>query len=112
MTSTATAARARPRASSEGPGPGDTQPTEHETLDRFATGLITVVPFVGLGVVVGRGWGVSRRGGAVAVFPIVSASPALGVPAGSHRHFTHRSFATKRWVRGTLAILGSAAIEG
>jgi stearoyl-CoA desaturase (delta-9 desaturase) len=112
MTSTATAARARPRASSEGPGPGDTQPTEHETLDRFATGLITVVPFVGLGVVVWQAWADFLRWSDVAVFAIVYAFTALGVTVGFHRHFTHRSFATKRWVRGTLAILGSAAIEG
>jgi stearoyl-CoA desaturase (delta-9 desaturase) len=112
MTSTATAARARPHASSEGPGPGDTQPTEHETLDRFATGLITVVPFVGLGVVVWQAWADFLRWSDVAVFAIVYAFTALGVTVGFHRHFTHRSFATKRWVRGTLAILGSAAIEG
>ena len=31
---------------------------------------------------------------------------------GFHRLFTHRSFATKRWLRGVLAVLGSAAIEG
>ncbi len=31
---------------------------------------------------------------------------------GFHRLFTHRAFKAKQWVRGTLAILGSAAIEG
>jgi stearoyl-CoA desaturase (delta-9 desaturase) len=36
----------------------------------------------------------------------------LGVTVGFHRHFTHRSFKTKQPVRATLAVLGSAAIEG
>jgi stearoyl-CoA desaturase (delta-9 desaturase) len=34
------------------------------------------------------------------------------VTVGFHRHLTHRSFSTHRPVRGLLAILGSAAIEG
>jgi stearoyl-CoA desaturase (delta-9 desaturase) len=36
----------------------------------------------------------------------------LGVTVGFHRLFTHRAFKTNRWMRGGLAILGSAAIEG
>ena len=36
----------------------------------------------------------------------------LGVTVGFHRLLTHRSFKAGRCVRGTLAILGSAAIEG
>jgi stearoyl-CoA desaturase (delta-9 desaturase) len=34
------------------------------------------------------------------------------VTVGFHRLFTHRAFATKRWLRGVFAALGSAAIEG
>jgi stearoyl-CoA desaturase (delta-9 desaturase) len=36
----------------------------------------------------------------------------LGITVGFHRHLTHRSFKTYRWLRGVLGILGSAAIEG
>jgi stearoyl-CoA desaturase (delta-9 desaturase) len=36
----------------------------------------------------------------------------LGVTVGFHRHLTHRSFKTHRWLRGLLAIFGSVAIEG
>ena len=32
------------------PGADDVQQTQNETLDRFLTGTITVLPFVGLGV--------------------------------------------------------------
>ena len=48
----------------------------------------------------------------VVVFASVYALTASGVTVGFHRHFTHRSFKTRRWVRGLLAVLGSAAIEG
>jgi stearoyl-CoA desaturase (delta-9 desaturase) len=35
-----------------------------------------------------------------------------GVTVGFHRYFTHGAFKAKRWLRITLAVLGSAAIEG
>ena len=31
------------------PGPDDIQPTTNETRDRIITGIVTVVPFLGLG---------------------------------------------------------------
>jgi stearoyl-CoA desaturase (Delta-9 desaturase) len=46
------------------------------------------------------------------VFAIVYVLTGLGVTVGFHRHLTHRSFATGRVMRGILAGLGSAAIEG
>jgi stearoyl-CoA desaturase (Delta-9 desaturase) len=36
----------------------------------------------------------------------------LGITVGFHRLLTHRAFKTKKGVRATLAIMGSAAIEG
>jgi len=35
-----------------------------------------------------------------------------GITVGFHRHFTHGSFKARRWVRVTLAVVGSMAIEG
>jgi stearoyl-CoA desaturase (delta-9 desaturase) len=43
------------------------------------------------------------------VFYIVS---GLGITVGFHRYFTHGSFKAKRWLRVTLAVAGSFAIEG
>ncbi len=37
---------------------------------------------------------------------------ALGITVGYHRHFTHRSFQAKPWVRAVLGIFGLMAIEG
>ena len=36
----------------------------------------------------------------------------LGIAMGFHRLLVHRSFETKPWIRGTLAVLGSMAVEG
>ena len=46
------------------------------------------------------------------VFAVMYVLTGLGVTVGFHRLFTHRAFKTNAWLRGTFAILGSAAIEG
>jgi stearoyl-CoA desaturase (delta-9 desaturase) len=46
------------------------------------------------------------------VFVVMYAATGLGITVGFHRLFTHRAFKAKKGVRATLAILGSAAIEG
>jgi stearoyl-CoA desaturase (delta-9 desaturase) len=94
------------------PGPHDIEPVEHETLDRFATGTVSVVPFLALGVVCWQVWAELLHWSDIAVFAILYVLTGFGVTVGFHRLFTHRAFATKRWLRGTLAALGSAAIEG
>jgi stearoyl-CoA desaturase (delta-9 desaturase) len=81
-------------------------------MDRIATGLVTFIPFVGLGLIA---WQSAKSGihwYDVASFVVLYALTGLGVTVGFHRYFTHRSFSTRRPVRAALAILGSAAIEG
>jgi stearoyl-CoA desaturase (delta-9 desaturase) len=90
----------------------DIQITENETADRIATGLVTAVPFIGLGLVVWQTWASALRWSDFVVFAIMYMATGFGVTVGFHRLLTHRSFKTKRWVRATLAALGSAAIEG
>jgi stearoyl-CoA desaturase (delta-9 desaturase) len=94
------------------PGPDDIQPTEHETLDRIATGTVSVVPFLALGIVCWQVWNELLHWSDIAVFGILYVLTGFGVTVGFHRLFTHRSFATKPWLRGVLAVSGSAAIEG
>jgi stearoyl-CoA desaturase (delta-9 desaturase) len=94
------------------PTTDDVQPVANETRDRIITGTITVLPFVGLGIVGWQVWNEALRWSDVIVFLICYVATALGVTVGFHRLFTHRAFKAKQWVRGTLAILGSAAIEG
>ena len=94
------------------PDPGEVQPVLHETADRIATGTITVLPFIALGIVCWQVWSDLLHWSDIAVFLIMYVLTGFGVTVGFHRHLTHRSFKTKRWLRGLLAILGSVAIEG
>jgi stearoyl-CoA desaturase (Delta-9 desaturase) len=94
------------------PTADDIQITEHETLDRIATGTVTAVPFIGLGLVVWQTWAEALRWSDFVVFAIMYLATGLGVTVGFHRLLTHRSFQTKPWLRATFAALGSMAIEG
>ena len=93
-------------------GPADIQPVQNETVDRIATGLITIVPVLGVAFVAWQ----SAKGGLhwydLAAFAVLYLVTGFGVTVGFHRYFTHRSFSTTRPVRAMLAIFGSMAIEG
>jgi stearoyl-CoA desaturase (delta-9 desaturase) len=93
-------------------GPADIQPVKNETADRIATGLVTAIPVIGVGLVAWQ----SAEGGLhfydLIAFGVIYLLTGLGVTVGFHRYFTHRSFSTTRPIRALLAILGSAAIEG
>jgi stearoyl-CoA desaturase (Delta-9 desaturase) len=90
----------------------DVQPVEHETRDRIITGAITALPVVGLVVAGWQTWNDLLHWHDLVVFAVVYFLTAMGVTVGFHRHLTHRSFETSRGMRGALAALGSAAIEG
>jgi stearoyl-CoA desaturase (delta-9 desaturase) len=94
------------------PTTADIQPVENETRDRILTGAVTAIPFVALFVVGWQLWNEALHWSDIAVFLICYTLTGFGVTIGFHRHLTHRAFKARRWVRGTLAILGSAAIEG
>jgi stearoyl-CoA desaturase (Delta-9 desaturase) len=100
------------RPSHPAPGPDDVQPVQNEALDRFLTGTITVLPFIGLGLAAWQLWEQALNWSDVIVFAIVYPLTGLGITVGFHRLLTHRAFKTKTWVKATFAALGSAAIEG
>ena len=90
----------------------DVQPVDNETRDRIVTAIVTILPFIGVGIIA---WQSAKSGIQwydVAAFVFLYAATGLGVTVGFHRYFTHRSFSTTRPVRAALAIIGSAAIEG
>jgi stearoyl-CoA desaturase (Delta-9 desaturase) len=94
------------------PSVDDVEPVLHETRDRIITGTVTVVPFLALGLVGWQVWAELLHWRDILVFAILYLVTGLGVTVGFHRLFTHRSFATKPWVRGVFAAMGSMAIEG
>ena len=93
-------------------GRDDVQPVANETLDRFLTGTITVLPIVSIGIVGWQLWEQALHTSDLIVFAIVYPLTGLGITVGFHRHLTHRAFKAKGPVRAALAILGSAAVEG
>src|SRR3954454_7713457 len=97
---------------SVGPETQDVQPVSNETRDRIATGTITVLPIIGLGIAAWQAWQGWLHFHDIVVFVIAYLATGFGVTVGFHRLFTHRSFKTKPAVKTTLAILGSTAIEG
>jgi stearoyl-CoA desaturase (delta-9 desaturase) len=90
----------------------DVQPVANENLDRFLTGTATVLPILCLGVVGWQLWSSLLGWSDIIVFAIMYVATGLGITVGFHRLFTHRAFKCGKAVRATLAILGSAAIEG
>jgi stearoyl-CoA desaturase (delta-9 desaturase) len=88
------------------------QPVANQKLDRFLTGTVTVLPFVGLGVAGWQLWNEWLHWYDLVAFLAVYIPTGLGITVGFHRLFTHRSFKTGPITRGVLAALGSAAIEG
>jgi stearoyl-CoA desaturase (Delta-9 desaturase) len=105
-------AEAYDRLAMGGPLPTDIQPVENETLDRIITGLVTLVPFVALAFAAWQVWGKALHWHDLVLLVGMYVPLGLGITVGFHRHLTHRSFKTHPWLRGLLAILGSAAIEG
>src|SRR3954462_15913668 len=99
-------------AAADPTAPALVQPVEREWLDRLATGTVTVLPFVALFYAAWHSWQGLLRWSDVVILVVAYLLTGLGVTVGFHRLFTHRSFKTGKVVRATLAILGSAAIEG
>jgi stearoyl-CoA desaturase (delta-9 desaturase) len=94
------------------PGPEDVQPCANETLDRVLTGIVTAAPIILLGLAVWQTWNKQLHWHDLVVFVITYVPIGLGVTVGFHRLLTHRSFRTSPFMRGVLAALGTAAIEG
>jgi stearoyl-CoA desaturase (delta-9 desaturase) len=102
---------AEPQADRPPPLP-DVQPCTNERLYRTITGVVTIAPILFLAVAVWQAWNESLHWSDLLVLAITYIPIGLGVTVGFHRLLTHRSFKTSPFLRGVLAALGSAAIEG
>jgi stearoyl-CoA desaturase (delta-9 desaturase) len=88
------------------------QPVANESLDRFLTGTITVVPILLLGVAGWQVWNEALHWRDLVIFAVLYSATALGITVGFHRLLTHRAFTAGPRTRAVFGVLGSAAIEG
>ena len=109
--STVSAPHVAEQPEGQGPTPGDVQPCLNEGLYRTITGIVTIAPILFLALAVWQAWDQELHWYDVVVFAITYLPIGIGVTVGFHRLLTHRSFETST-LRGVLAALGSAAIEG
>ena len=79
---------------------------EHQTVDRLANLVVTVVPFALLGLAIFLAWGSELHWPDLVVLAISYILTGVGITVGYHRLFTHRSFETYRGVRYAFAVLG------
>jgi stearoyl-CoA desaturase (Delta-9 desaturase) len=82
------------------------------TVDRVANVVVMIVPVGLVGVAAWLAWGGALRWADLVVLALTYLLTGFGVTVGFHRLFTHRSFRTSPAMRGLLAALGSAAVEG
>ncbi|MBA3655471.1 MAG: acyl-CoA desaturase [Actinobacteria bacterium] len=108
MSAALTAAGGSPPAG--GPQPvldGRRTAFQHTMIYVFVAGpmvaLVAAVPLA-------WGWGVGWHDlGLLAAFYVLA---VLGITVGFHRHFTHSAFKARPWLRVTMAIIGSLAVQG
>jgi stearoyl-CoA desaturase (delta-9 desaturase) len=81
-------------------------------VQRLATLMGVVVPFLGLIAAVSLAWGRGLSWVEVSLLLGMYAAAGLGVTLGYHRLFTHRSFETVWPVKFILAVLGSMSVQG
>ncbi|MDV6011486.1 acyl-CoA desaturase [Haloechinothrix sp. LS1_15] len=74
--------------------------------------LGVIIPLLALAAAVPFAWGWGLTWLDVGLFVAFYLISALGVTVGYHRYFTHGSFKAKPWLRKTLAIAGSTALQG
>ncbi|MGH3734162.1 MAG: acyl-CoA desaturase [Micromonosporaceae bacterium] len=71
-----------------------------------------IVPLLAVLVAVPLAWGWGLSWLDVALAALFYTVTCLGVTVGFHRYFTHGAFKAKRWLRVTLAAVGSTAVQG
>ncbi len=80
--------------------------------ENFILLLFIVIPFLAIAAAVPFAWGWGLSWLDVVLFVVFYGIGGHGITVGFHRYFTHGSFKAKPWVKKSLAIAGSLAIEG
>jgi stearoyl-CoA desaturase (delta-9 desaturase) len=80
--------------------------------EQFALGAFIVVPLIAVVAAIPLVWGRWITWRDVVISTVLYAFTGHGITVGFHRYFTHGSFKATRFIRVTLAVAGSMAIEG
>jgi stearoyl-CoA desaturase (Delta-9 desaturase) len=81
-------------------------------VDRVANLVVMILPLCLVALAAWLTWGGALRWQDLIVLAITYVLTGVGITVGFHRLLTHRSFKTSAALRGLLAALGSAAVEG
>jgi stearoyl-CoA desaturase (Delta-9 desaturase) len=81
-------------------------------LERNVNIAAVVIPLLGVIVAGALLWNRFLGWRDLAIFAVMYVLSAIGVTVGFHRLLTHRAFQTDRWLRCTLAVLGSMSVQG
>jgi len=76
------------------------------------TALLVAGPVAGLAIFVPLGWASAPGIAVLLMMATMYVVTGLGIAAGFHRLFTHRSFRARRGLKIALAVAGSMALEG
>ncbi len=88
------------------------EPERKAMTEQVALFLFITIPFLALIAAVPFAWGWGLGWHDVVIALVFYAVAGHGITVGFHRYFTHGSFRARRWLRVTLALAGSLAIEG
>ncbi|MCY7342525.1 MAG: acyl-CoA desaturase [Pseudonocardia sp.] len=108
MSTTATEAGSNPLTA----GPNPVISGRRTAVQHVMIYVFVAVPMVALvaAVPLAWGWGVGWSDlGLLGAFYVVA---VLGITVGFHRHFTHKAFKARPWLRVAMAITGSLAVQG
>jgi len=81
-------------------------------VQKVVVSIVVFGPFAGLIAAIVGLWSGGIRPVDIVTAVVFYLISGLGITVGFHRLLTHRSFTAKRWLRNTLAIAGSFAVQG
>lgn len=91
-------------------------PGRHQAARRtpqvVITGLLVLGPVIAAAVSVALLWGRAVHGRDLVLAAVLYLVTGHGITVGYHRMFTHRSFRPQRWLKITLGVAGSLAVQG
>ncbi|MBG0829299.1 acyl-CoA desaturase [Planomonospora sp. ID67723] len=92
--------------------PSDLAATPDPWFERLLVVLFVVVPFLAVLAAVPFAWGRGLGWRDVVIGGVMYLVTGFGITIGYHRHFTHRSFQARPWLRVVLALAGGMALQG